>query len=301
MTFDCIFDNVRSMNLSGIFWNNASGAAAIMPTMVAGISSTLLYGPPSLIAPVIVGSLLYVIRNHISHSGFEMDSLSKLKPDDVENEIAYKIGLRKTPPMYSLKNGFDENAFATFNNAIMSENFFEDLNQDEQDFVWAHEFSHIRRNDNITYKAGLYGFVTSAFGFVSMMGTGVIRDTMSQGNLINEFTASLPFGLAAMVSYIPIFVRRTTKMSHLMEFDCDKRAVLATGDIDAGIRSLSKLAESKKDAPTASSSHPAINSRIGALEALKISEEDHSIFVKECLSYKGCGASTLNSNTLTFN
>ena len=271
------------MRLSGIFWNNASGVATILPTIMVSAYTALSYGPSGIILPVVVGGIIYSVRNHISNSGFSRNSLTRLDPTEDHQQISTDIGLSSTPPMFSLERGRHSNAFASFNNAVMSEDFFDKLTPKEQNFVWAHEFAHIRRNDSIAPKAAQYGLITSAFGFLSMMGLGVLDNIINNGDMVPEMTGSMPFIGAFALSAMATFIRQTKHMNHVMEFDCDKRAALATGNIDAAISCLQKLSVGRRDPSVSSHSHPAIQDRIKALHALKVSEEAHYKVVKTSL------------------
>ena len=256
------------MRLTGEFQNYAITAAVLLPTVVAGVTSTLMYGPGVLIAPVIIGVVCYISRNHVGNTGYRLSALKEIEPDPIIDGIAYNVGLKETPPMFQNNSLFDSNACASYDNAIMSWDFLSYLTQEEQDFIWAHEFAHIKRADNLAARTGIYASYINAFGFMGMVCYAMAKAEYTGMGAADEMMASLPFGAAAFGVLPLTLIPPAQKSNHIKEFDCDKRAVLATGNIDAGISALRKI--SIYDCQnTDSRTHPSINNRIKSIGSTK--------------------------------
>jgi Zn-dependent protease with chaperone function len=213
--------------------NNISTAFAIMPTLAASIASTLIIGPAGLIAPVLFGSLYYVTRNSLGQGDLALGALKHIEPSKNISEVTQRMGFEETPAMYFAKNQKKFKARAAFNNVIMSENQLQFFDQEEQDFIWAHEFAHIKRGDNKVTSAVYSNVCTNSLSFSALTILGLAKEMTAQNDLL---MASSSFAAAAMISAVPIIVKETRSSNHKAEFDCDKRAVLATGNIDSGIR-----------------------------------------------------------------
>jgi|GEM_PF-6494046 len=283
------------MRVTAEFTNNVFSASAILPTLVASVASTLMIGPSALIAPVIFGSLYFISRNSLGHSTVSLSSLEQIEHSQAIEKITKNMGFEKPPNMFVIKEQKKITARASFNNVLMAESLLQRFDKSEEDFIWAHEFAHVKRGDNKVTSSVYSNVSTSSLSFLTIASLSLTKDMASQGDLL---MASSSFALAAVVSSVPLLIKGTRASNHIAEFDCDKRAVLATGNIDAGIRALKKL-NTKRYARHATSTHPCMNLRIRALEALKVGTEEHTKVVQEALKARGNDVSAYNPAAAT--
>lgn len=263
--------------------NNSATVLSIIPTILGSFASTLIAGPATLIGPVLLGTLYYLTRNSLGPSMMGLNSLQQLEPNQDIKEISETLGLPKPAQMFLAKGRHKFCAKTAFNNVIMAENFIGCFDEEEKNFIWAHELAHVKRGDNNVSSAAYSNVSINGLSFA-----GLLTVALTQGGHIqNDFLmASAQFAMAATASATPLFLRNSKSSNHKAEFDCDKRAVLATGNIDAGIRALNKM-NIGKNRNYATSTHPAMSIRIRALEALKIGEEAHQNVIKVAMKNKG--------------
>ena len=83
---------------------------------------------------------------------------------------------------------------------------------------------------------------------------------------MQQCTTALAFVAAATPSFVSKFTAKTRNASHSAEFDCDARAVKATGNPDAAISALQKLTRLKGySLDEGGRFHPSTNDRVNAI------------------------------------
>lgn len=258
------------MNLSGEFKNRAMCGFAMAPSLVATIASIYLVGPSALIPAVITAAIAYPLSKAVANLGHNPDLLTRMNPTQRWKEIANNMGFRKVPPVYRLESD-RENAHAGYGDIIIRSELLENRNADEIDNTFAHELAHIKRCDGLVVPTAWYSSMFSGFTAVyHIYDTVFFNGSSSTEAALASGSAFIAFGFAAGLSIPFLLNRRTEEENHKMEFDCDRRAVLATGNVDSGITSLSRYKVHPVLDETDSTSHPAINRRIEALERLKV-------------------------------
>lgn len=276
------------MNLSAEFKNNAGAAVALMPSLLATIASIYFIGPWALVPTVITASVLYIARNNIANARFDNYELEKIEPTPRQIEILQNMGFTKIPSFYDLKSG-NKNALAAYDNIVFENGIYEILTDREREFVTAHEAAHIQRRDGLPFRMsenGLaYGGINILYHFVGSLIMGWTTATDPADVACGAIGFIAPLFTAAVGSRLPRLVRS----AHKMEIDCDRRAVLATGDIDAGISALEKMATGTFLDALGSKTHPPILMRIRALEELKYGApvtNDFDAFVRRVNSHR---------------
>jgi len=261
------------MNLSGEFKNRAKCTLAMTPAMVATIASVYATGPSALIPAVICAAIAYPLSRWVGQIGHDPELLTRMQPSERWKEISKNMGFLKVPPVYRLEDD-EHNAHAGFGNVVMKSDLLENATVEDLDYVFAHELGHIKRCDGRVRSAAMHSGMLAAFTGIYHLYDMIFFSGASGGEAMMAGATSFLAFTAAACATIPLGSdKRTEKGNHEMEFDCDARAVRATGDIDAGIDFFeARLWGDERDNKD-SFTHPSRNARIAALKALKTGEE----------------------------
>lgn len=261
------------MKLSGEFKNRARCTLAMTPAMLATIASVYATGPSALIPAVVCAAIAYPLSRWVGQLGHNPDLLTRMEPTEKWKEIAKNIGFRKVPPVYRLEDD-EHNAHAGYGNVVMKSDLLDYSTEEDKDFVFAHELGHIKRCDGRVKAAATYSGMLTAFTGIYHLYDMIFFSGASGGDAMMPGATSFLAFTAAACATIPLGSdKRTKEGNHEMEFDCDARAVKATGDIDAGIDFFEARLWGDERDDKDSFTHPSRNARIAALKAIKTGED----------------------------
>jgi hypothetical protein len=250
--------------------------ALFSPSLMGTIAATYFSGPASLLHAVIGYTSAYLFSRSmtLNYHSQDVENYERLELRGEWKKINKNMRIMTDPPVFCQhikRNTGSSNR----GNIFLGIDVLQDLPQDEVDFLYAHELAHFKRGDHLPYHAGKYALGANVS--LALLNAGILHSDAG-AHFSTQGMACIAFGAAAAVTHIirnihAMHVSHNPIRRHQREFDCDRRAVLATGNIDAGIRWLQRQKEDGSKIDKDSSTHPSFSQRIAALEDLKLELE----------------------------
>jgi len=194
--------------------------------------------------------------------------LSPSKADTILTEraeqTAEKLGVR-SGQVEVIETDFGKANAAAFvrkdGRIFISRKLVEEATPEELDFALAHELSHLKR------PAGMrYAVLCSVF-----LAVLAVLDIcfIAAFDLLSDWQAAVKL-LSGPIALIAAVVWETLILSRQLEYGADVQALMTTGDVDAAVSCLSKMAKHSRN-PNAHEQafwmeHPPISRRIAALQ-----------------------------------
>lgn len=273
------------MKLSVEFKNVAKATSIAMPLLGATAYTVLNSGVHSVI-PILVAA--YIAKRYYPKIS-ENSVLPNLDLERIVDRLAPEMGLRKPPKVYMSKMSLGSPAVTVNKNILVSPDYASFLPPAQKDWLLAHEMHHVKRKDGLV--AVVYSScVKASTGLAAMWTLNSVLDGVTHAltdsfpiNYVINSSSNAAMTLLACSFYILMkkSVSNTIAENHEMEFDCDRAASMATGDIDSGIELLSMHKEFRQnwgpfmiiqgnpDWYSDSYIHPSGFSRVQALEDLR--------------------------------
>ncbi len=232
------------MTLSAEFKNVAKSVAIALPLLGATAFTVLNSGSLALL-PIIATAFILggEPRIEFGEKTLRLNSLVK--------EPSEKMGFKKPPEIYA--SSLMEGAGATSKNKIFVASYLSrKLPDDELTFIIAHELAHIKRKDLLLGETHGNSDAGSASMFVSWLlltAVSSVKSTIDGAGAEQSLVMadSLLATMLATSFYVAsrkfMTEKKTEKKTEIykMEFDCDRRAVEATGDVGAAISFMERL------------------------------------------------------------
>lgn len=249
------------MKLTGEFTNAAGALLMAAPYVATTVLSVGIMHPVTTIAAGAIGAGLYGVRNTFTSLLSSAKKIEEIETTEAMRDIAAKIGLDEAPKAYIAEIP-DSNAYAYSDAVLYTQQAIDICSEEEFLATYAHECAHIKRGDHSIRQAEITGMFAGAFGFCLSLGNGIATGATGDEYLQQTVTA-VAYASSIIVPYLTAIAYRSTPVSHKMELDCDRREVMATGDLMSSISGLQKLYQARgRDADIDSKTHPSLNRRI---------------------------------------
>lgn len=249
------------MKLTGEFTNAAGVALMAAPYVATTVLSAGIMHPATTVAAAAIGAGLYAFRNSITSIFASPKKIAKIETTDAMRNIASAIGLKNAPDTYIVERPV-KNAYAYSDAILFTQSAVDALSEEEFLSTYAHECAHIKRGDHSIRQGEITGMFAGAFGFCLSLGNGIVTGATGD-EFLQQSVTTMAYASTVVVPYLTAKAYRSPSVSHRMEFDCDRREVLATGNSMNSISKLQKLYEAiGRDAYEDSKTHPSLNRRI---------------------------------------
>jgi len=261
------------MTLSSVFKNHALCTGAIAPAVAATTVAGYYGGLDTVIPSLVLGSIAIAGFRTVKNLASDASSLTRLEPTERWKEIASNMGVHVMPRIYRHESE-EENAFVSYRSIVLESELYDNSPSEIIDDTFAHELAHIKRGDGLyrsmANNAVVYSIASACFSLYNML---LFADSSTEA--VNLGFSFISFAGATIVTTPLILIdRETIEANHEMEFDCDARAVYATGNVDAGIASHKNFQYGDMSDEKSCFTHPSTNDRIRALEAIKASQNE---------------------------